>query len=166
MRTALYPGTFDPITYGHLDIIERAARIVDELVVAVYESSTFAPKQPLFSFDERRSFVESTIGDLENVRVDSFNGLLVDYARDIEAHIIVRGLRAVSDFEYEFQLAHMYRHLDPNLEVVCLMTNSDHLFVSSSIIKETAALGGNVEQLVPPVVASALAQRFVRGERE
>lgn len=160
MKKALYPGTFDPITNGHIDIAARAAKLFDELVVAIYVGSEQTGKQPMFSLDERVSFARQALGHLGNVSVDTFEGLLVDYARRVGAPTLVRGLRAVSDFEYEFQLAHMYHHLDPQLEIVCLMTSSEQSFISSSIIKEVVSLGGSIDELVPEAVAEALRQRF------
>lgn len=160
MRRAIYPGSFDPLTYGHIDIAKRAARIFDEIIVAVYMGSEKSPKQPLFSAEQRVKFATDNLCQLDNVTVDTFNELLVDYAKRVGARTVVRGLRAVSDFEYEFKLAHMYQHLDPELEIVCLMTGSDYSFISSSIIKEVASLGGSVDDLVPPQIAAALGERF------
>lgn len=160
MRTALYPGTFDPVTNGHIDIAARAAKLFDQLIVAIYVGSEQTGKQPMFSVENRVGFARQALGHVGNVSVDTFDGLLVDYARRVGAQTIVRGLRAVSDFEYEFQLAHMYHHLDPELEIVCLMTSSEQSFISSSIIKEVASLGGSIDELVPPAVAKALRQRF------
>jgi pantetheine-phosphate adenylyltransferase len=160
MRTAVYPGSFDPITNGHVDMIRRAASLFDRLIVTIYAGGEQAIKRPLFSAPERVQLASDSLRDLPNVSVDTFEGLLVDYARRVEAQTIVRGLRAVSDFEYEFKLAHMYKHLAPELEVVCLMTSSKHSFISSSIIKEVASLGGDVDSLVPPPVVNALAKQF------
>ena len=160
MGRAIYPGSFDPITFGHMDIARRAARIFDEIIIAIYVGRENSPKQPLFSVDQRVQFATDNLCHLGNVHVDTFDELLVDYAKRVGARTIVRGLRAVSDFEYEFKLAHMYQHLDPELEIICLMTSSDHSFISSSIIKEVASLGGSVDDLVPPQVASALRERF------
>src|SRR4026209_1407842 len=143
-RRAIYPGSFDPITLGHLDVARRAARLFDEIVVAIYEGQ----EKPgaLFTTDERLTLAREVFADgpESNIRVDSFSGLTVDYARSQDADVIVRGLRAVSDFEYEFKLAHMNEHLAPEIEVVCLMTSSGHSFISSSLIREVAALGGDV----------------------
>jgi pantetheine-phosphate adenylyltransferase len=160
MRRAIYPGSFDPITFGHIDIARRAARLFDELTIAIYAGSEKSPKQPLFSAEQRVKFATDNLCQFDNVTVDTFNELLVDYAKRVGASTVVRGLRAVSDFEYEFKLAHMYQHLDPELEIVCLMTSSDHSFISSSIIKEVASLGGSVDDLVPPQVAAALCERL------
>jgi pantetheine-phosphate adenylyltransferase len=159
-RVAIYPGSFDPITNGHLDLATRAARLCDRLIVAVYDGGERAVKRGLFSADERVAMAREALCLLDNVVIDTFDDLLVDYARSVGAQAIVRGLRAVSDFEYEFKLAHMYRHLAPELEVVCLMTGSSHAFISSSIIREVASLGGSVAGLVPPHVARALEARF------
>lgn len=159
MRRAVYPGSFDPITNGHVDIIKRSARLFDELIVAVYSGSQTS-KTPLFSPEERVKLIESCLCQVDNVTVDTFEGLLVDYVQRVGATNIVRGLRAVSDFEYEFKLAHMYQHLAPDLEIVCLMTSSDNSFISSSIIKEVASLGGSVDELVPVQVAESLRERF------
>jgi pantetheine-phosphate adenylyltransferase len=160
MRVAIYPGSFDPITNGHVDLARRAARLFDQLYVAVYNGSGKAVKQGLFPAQERVALARACLAHLDNVVVDTFEGLFVDYARSVGAQTIVRGLRAVSDFEYEFKLAHMYQHLAPELEVVCLMTSSSHSFISSSIIKEVASLGGSVVGLVPPPVAEALAAKY------
>ncbi len=159
-RVAVYPGTFDPITNGHVDLARRAARLFDRLIIAVYSSGDGAAKRPLFTTPERVEMVRLSVCDLANVEIDTFGSLLVDYARSVGAQTVVRGLRAVSDFEYEFKLAHMYRHLAPDLEVVCLMTSSSHSFISSSFIREVASLGGDISALVPEHVAAALRTRF------
>lgn len=164
-RVAVYPGTFDPITHGHVDIAERASRVFERVIVAIYDGGEKASKKPLFTAQERIVFARDSLCQFGNVSVDTFDNLLVDYCRAVEAGTIVRGLRAVSDFEYEFQLGHMYQHLDPELEVVCLMTRSDHSFISSSIIREVASLGGAVNDLVPEPVAAALRERFARSDR-
>lgn len=163
MRRAIYPGSFDPITFGHIDVARRAAGLFDELIVAVYEGSD--KPGALFSTAERIDLAQGAFagtGDAADgrIRVDSFSGLTVEYARARGALAIVRGLRAVSDFEYEFKLAHMNDHLAPEIEVVCLMTSSRHSFISSSMIREVAALGGDVDGLVPPHVRDALLARF------
>jgi pantetheine-phosphate adenylyltransferase len=155
-RRAIYPGSFDPITLGHVDVARRAARLFDELIIAVYEGQ----EKPgaLFTFPERVAMAREVVASVpeSNIRVDSFSGLTVDYARSQDAGVIVRGLRAVSDFEYEFKLAHMNEHLAPEIEVVCLMTSSGHSFISSSLIREVAALGGDIDGLVPATVRDAL----------
>ena len=155
-RRAIYPGSFDPVTLGHVDVARRAARLFDEVVVAVYEGQ----EKPgaFFSPQERMALVRAVVADVPetNIVVDSFSGLTVDYARSRDAGVIVRGLRAVSDFEYEFKLAHMNAHLAPGIEVVCLMTSSGHSFISSSLIREVAALGGDIDGLVPAIVGDAL----------
>lgn len=159
-RRAIYPGSFDPITLGHVDLVRRAARLFDEVILAVYEGSEKAGA--LFTPAERISLARAVLESVpeENIRVDSFSGLTVDYARSEDAGVIVRGLRAVSDFEYEFKLAHMNAHLAPDIEVVCLMTSSGHSFISSSLIREVAALGGDVNGLVPEIVGSALREKL------
>lgn len=157
---AIYPGSFDPITLGHLDVAHRAARIFDTLIVAVYAGSD--KPGALFTLEERLEMAREALADLDNVVVDSFSGLTVEYARAKGATTIVRGLRAVSDFEYEFKLAHMNEHLAPEIEVVCLMTSSRHSFVSSSLIREVASLGGDITGLVPAHVATALRARFAQ----
>jgi pantetheine-phosphate adenylyltransferase len=159
-RRAIYPGSFDPITLGHVDVARRAARLFDEVVLAVYEGSEKAGA--FFTPHERMELAREVLSSLPeaNIVVDSFSGLTVDYARSQDAGVIVRGLRAVSDFEYEFKLAHMNAHLAPEIEVVCLMTSSGHSFISSSLIREVAALGGDVEALVPTVVQEALTAKL------
>jgi pantetheine-phosphate adenylyltransferase len=163
MRVAVYPGTFDPITNGHVDLAMRASRLFDRLIVAVYSGGDGAPKRPLFTTEERVALAAASLRDYGNITIDTFQNLLVDYARGVGAQTVVRGLRAVSDFEYEFKLAHMYQHLAPELEVVCLMTSSSHSFISSSFIREVASLGGSVSGLVPAQVAAALEARFRTG---
>jgi pantetheine-phosphate adenylyltransferase len=154
MTLAIYPGSFDPITFGHIDVALRAARIFDNLVLAVYRES----EKPgaMFSIGERIELAREAVNVEPNISVDSFSGLTVDYARALGAKTIVRGLRAVSDFEYEFKLAHMNDHLAPEIEVVCLMTSSRHSFISSSLIREVASLGGDVNGLVPDHVRDAI----------
>jgi pantetheine-phosphate adenylyltransferase len=162
MTLAIYPGSFDPITVGHLDVAKRAARLFDEVIVAIYSQS----EKPgaLFTTVERLDLARQAVADLPNVSVDSFSGLTVEYARARGAGIIVRGLRAISDFEYEFKLAHMNAHLAPEIEVVCLMTSSRHSFISSSLIREVASLGGDVDGLVPDHVRDALRKKVDRGQ--
>jgi pantetheine-phosphate adenylyltransferase len=155
-RRAIYPGSFDPVTLGHVDVARRAARLFDEVVVAVYEGQE--KLGAFFTPEERMDLVRAVVAEVPeaNIVVDSFSGLTVDYARSRDAGVIVRGLRAVSDFEYEFKLAHMNAHLAPGIEVVCLMTSSGHSFISSSLIREVAALGGDIDGLVPATVGDAL----------
>ena len=159
-HVAFYPGSFDPITNGHVDVALRASRLFDELIVGIYQGDPLADKQSLFTAEERREMAIEALTGARNLRVDIYQGLTVDYARAVGAGIIVRGLRAVSDFEYEFKLAHMNRHMAPEIDVVCLMTSSQQSFVSSSFIKQVASLGGNVTGLVPTHVVEALARRF------
>ncbi len=158
MTVAVYPGSFDPITLGHVDLACRAARLFDSVVVGIYAGS----RKPgaLFDVDERVSMARAALEHFDNISVESFAGLTVELAREQGASAIVRGLRAVSDFEYEFKLTHMNHHLAPEIEVVCLMTSSRHSFVSSSLIREVASLGGDVSALVPANVELALAGRF------
>ncbi|MDQ3696054.1 MAG: pantetheine-phosphate adenylyltransferase [Chloroflexota bacterium] len=158
MTRAIYPGSFDPITLGHIDVAQRAARLFDELIVAVYEGAD--KPGALFTIEERLALAREAVRDVPAIGVDSFSGLTVEYARRQGADTIVRGLRAVSDFEYEFKLAHMNDHLAPEIEVVCLMTSSRHSFISSSLIREVGALGGNVDGLVPAHVGAALRTKF------
>lgn len=155
-RVAVYPGSFDPLTNGHLDIIERSLELFDKLVVAVAHNQR---KQPLFSLQERIDIVRA-VTDPSRVEVDTIEGLLVDYARAKGARAVVRGLRAVADFEYEFQMTLMNRRLAPDVETVFLMTRDDHSFVSSSLVKEVASFGGKVDEFVPPLVAERLKQRI------
>jgi len=163
MRRAIYPGSFDPITFGHVDVALRAATLFDELIVAVYAGR--GKPGGLFPVEERLALARDAFagGAGGAIRVDSFSGLTVEYARSRGAGTIVRGLRAVSDFEYEFKLAHMNDHLAPEIEVVCLMTSSRHSFISSSLIREVAALGGDLEGLVPPHVREALRAKVGTG---
>jgi pantetheine-phosphate adenylyltransferase len=154
---AVYPGTFDPITNGHADILRRALTLFDRVVVALADNPR---KQPLFSLRERTRLIRQTFADDDRVEVDSFDGLLVDYVRRRGARFVIRGLRAVADFEYEFQFAHMNRQLAPEVETIFLMTNEDNFFVSSSLVREVAQMGGNIVRVVPPVVAEALKKKL------
>ncbi len=157
MRKAIYPGTFDPITYGHLDIISRAAKLFDKIIIGVAEDTG---KNTLFTLEERLAMVQNQIKDMPNVEAKAFTGLLVEFAQEQKACTIVRGIRAVSDFEYEFQMSLMNKKLAPNLENIFLMTSSDYLFLSSKIIKQVSSLGGSVEALVPKEVAELLHARL------
>lgn len=157
MTTAVYAGTFDPLTNGHLDVTRRAAPLFDRLIVAVYDQS---PKNLLFTTAQRVDMFRDSVGDLANVQVEPYTGLTVDYARRIGAQVIVRGLRSLADFEREFQMALMNKKLVPEIEVVCLMTGTRYEFISSSLIKEVAMLGGDISDIVPPPVAEALARKF------
>ena len=163
-RTAIYPGSFDPLTNGHLAIIQRGLKIFDRLVVAVAHNPQ---KNPLFTVDEREALIAEAIQNDARVEVDSFDGLLVDYARRKGVHTVIRGLRAVSDFEYEFQLANMNRKLLPDFEAVFVMTGEDYFFVSAQLVREVATFGGDVTGLVPPNVAVGLRRKVaeIRGRR-
>lgn len=156
--TAIYPGSFDPITNGHLDLIERSSRLADRLVVAILRNEN---KNPLFSVDERMSMLREVVAPFPNVEVDSFNGLLVDYATGQGASLIVRGIRAVSDYEYELQMALMNRRLQPRIETVFLMAGEAYSFLSSRLVKEVIGLGGNISGLVPQVVERRLRDRIL-----
>ena len=156
MKTAIYPGTFDPITNGHLDLVKRASKLFHHVIVAVSDNRN---KQPMFTLDERLELIHSSIKDISNVSAEIFTSLLVDYAVQKEACAVIRGLRAISDFEYEFQMALMNRKMNPDLETVYLMPSSDLIFINSSIVKEIASLGGDVSDLVPKPVAKALIQK-------
>lgn len=160
---AVCPGSFDPVTNGHLDIIRRAAKVFDEVYVVVLSNSS---KRPLFSTDERTDLLKKVTKEIHNVKVDSFNGLLVDYAKSIGASAIVRGLRAVSDFEYEMQITSMNRVLNENIETFFVMTNNQYSFLSSSIVKEVAKYGANISDLVPLQVEQALKEKFLLKNKE
>jgi pantetheine-phosphate adenylyltransferase len=154
---AVYPGSFDPITYGHIDIIERGLEVFDEIIIAVARNSE---KKGLFSTAERIRLIEEALSGNPRVKVDTFEGLLVDYVVSRGSKVILRGLRAVSDFEYEFQIAQMNHNLKSEIETLFMMTSVPYGYLSSSIVKEVAALQGPVESLVPPVVRKALVEKF------
>jgi pantetheine-phosphate adenylyltransferase len=156
-RVAIYPGSFDPITHGHVDILRRSLVLFDRVIVAVAEN---VRKQALFTLAERQAMIRESIGVEPRVEVDSFEGLLVDYARKRGARAAIRGLRAIADFEYEFQFAHMNRHLAPDVETVFLMTSEESFYVSSSLVKEVAAMGGDITKVAPPSVVEALQKMF------
>jgi len=159
MRRAIYPGSFDPVTNGHLDVIERARKLFDEVVVAVARNDE---KQPLFSLTERLDLLRATAGRIENVRIAEFSGLLVEFARAEGVAAVIRGLRAVSDFEFEFQMALMNRNLNPTIETIFLMPKEEYTYLSSRIVKEIARLGGNISTFVPGCVAKALSRKFAQ----
>ena len=154
---AVYPGSFDPITNGHVDLIQRALRIFDRIIVAV---ATNAFKKPLFTIEERMEMIRASLVDHPRVTIDTFDGLLVEYCKSKNAMVIMRGLRAVTDFEYEFQLAMINRRLEPEVETVFLMTGLRWVFLSSSILKEAAIHGGNIEGMVPEIVFHKLREKF------
>ncbi len=158
MRTAIYPGSFDPVHNGHIDVIERAAKLCNRIIVAVAVNSA---KSGLFSMPERVDLIRQAVPDIKGLEVMSFEGLLVDFARQEKADAVIRGLRAVSDFEYEFQMALMNRSLDENLETIFLVPSQENIYLSSRIVKEVAHLGGNIDRFVPPVVREALAKKMV-----
>jgi pantetheine-phosphate adenylyltransferase len=158
-QTAVYPGSFDPITNGHVDIIKRGSKMFDRLIVLVAYNPNKKSKT-LFSVEERVTMIREVVGCYENVRVDSYPGLLVDYVKRVEANVILRGLRALSDFEYEFQLALINRRLDRGVETVFLMTGFRWFYTSSTIITEAASLGGSVKGLVPEIVYQKLQEKF------
>ena len=157
---AVYPGTFDPITNGHADILRRSLGIFDRVIVALAENPR---KAPLFSLEERRVMITEALGGDPRIEVDAFEGLLVDYVQRRGARAVIRGLRALADFEYEFQQTHMNRHLAPQVETVFLMTSEDSFFVSSSLVKEVALMGGDVSRMVPDAVVAALKAKNLKG---
>jgi len=157
MVTALYPGSFDPVTVGHVDVASRAAKLFDKVVIAVYETPT---KNLMFTDDERVELLKRSCQHLPNIEVTKFSGLMVRYAKEVNARVIVRGLRSGSDFEYEFEMAFMNRRLEPEVDLVCFMTSQDYMFVSASLLKEVAKLGGDITEMVPPHVAEAVYKKF------
>jgi pantetheine-phosphate adenylyltransferase len=163
MRTVIYPGSFDPLTNGHLDVIHRAAKLFDRVIVAVARNDS---KHPLFTMVERAQMVTKAVKHLNNVQVDHFEGLLIEYAERKKAQAIIRGLRAVSDFEFEFQLALMNRKLDERIETIFMMPKDTYTFLSSRIVKEIAHLGGDVSAFVPAHVRTALGQKFKKNPAE
>lgn len=156
-RIAVCPGSFDPITNGHIDIIQRGAKVFDEIYVVLLNNSS---KNPLFTIDERVALIKEATSHIPNVKVDTSKGLLVDYAKSVNAAAIIRGLRAVSDFEYEMQITSMNKVLDDNLETFFIMTKNKYSFLSSSIVKEVAKYNGDVSELVPPLVNEALKKKY------
>lgn len=156
-KIAIYPGTFDPFTLGHLDIVERAAKLFDEIIVTIAENSD---KEPMFSLAERKDFIENACQHVSNVRCKYFEGLLVDFALEVKASAIIRGLRAISDFEFEFQMALMNRRLNPEVSTVFLMPNEKYTYLNSTIVKEVAQFGGNVDKLVTDMVAAKLKEKY------
>ena len=156
---AIYPGTFDPIHFGHLNIMDRAAAIFDELIVAVYDHGV-PSKSLLFSVEERVEMIGASLDGRQNIAIRPYGGLTVDFARSVEAQVIVRGLRVFSDFEFEFRMALANQRLAPQIEVVTLMTREEHTFLSGTTVREIASFGGDVSSMVPPLVARALYDRF------
>jgi len=156
MIRAIYPGTFDPLTRGHEDLVRRASTLFDTVIVGVADSRS---KKPFFTLDERLEMARQVLGDLRNVEIVGFTGLLIDFARQRNARVVVRGLRAVSDFEYEFQLAGMNRNLNPDMETVFLTPSEQHMFISATLVREIAMFGGDVSKFVHPIVRAKLAAR-------
>lgn len=164
MRIFVYPGSFDPVTNGHLDIIERASAICDELIVAVLVNRS---KTPVFTMEERISFLKEVLAGRPNIRVMPFSGLLVDFMKEQKATTVIKGLRAVSDFEYEFQMALLNKNLNPEIETLFMMTNIRYSYLSSSAVRELASYGGNIRDLVPEVIVDRIYEKFrVRNERK
>ncbi|MDD3706381.1 MAG: pantetheine-phosphate adenylyltransferase [Clostridiaceae bacterium] len=159
MKIAVYPGSFDPTTNGHLDIVKRSGLLFDKVIVAVLNNPN---KKPLFSVEERVDILRRTCKDIENVEIDCFSGLLIDYAKSKNACAIVKGLRAVSDFEYELQMAHMNKKLNPDIETIFIMTNSRYSYLSSSLVKEVAQFGGCIKGLVPEIIEDEIYNRFMK----
>ncbi|NLC44506.1 MAG: pantetheine-phosphate adenylyltransferase [Clostridiales bacterium] len=157
MRIAVYPGSFDPLTYGHLDIIQRSSRVFDKVIVAVVKNQS---KKPLFSVDERIEFIKRCISNLPNVEVDHFEGLLVNFVTNKGAQVIIKGLRAMSDFEYEFQMALLNRKLQSEVETMFLMTDHKYSYLSSSMVKEIASLGGSIQDLVPEEILQDILDKY------
>lgn len=156
---AVYAGTFDPITYGHVDLVERASRIFDQVLIGIAESPQ---KKPLFSLEERVYLAAETLKNHKNVSVLGFDSLLLDFAKAHGANVILRGLRTVTDFDYEFQLASMNRHLNPRIESIFLMPSENYMYISSSLVREIASLGGDVTSFVPALVMNALQKKYAK----
>lgn len=159
MRIGVYPGSFDPVTEGHIDIIKRSSKILDRVIVGVARNYN---KKHLFTAEERIDFIKRSTKDLDNVRVESFEGLLMDYIHQKNAQVIIKGLRAISDFEYEFQMALMNRKLNPKIETIFMMTNSEYSYLSSSLVKEVARFGGCIKGLIPSVVEKEIFKKYNR----
>lgn len=157
MLRAIYPGSFDPVTYGHLDIIKRSCKIVDELIVGVLNNNA---KMPLFSAEERVKMLEEVTKDITNVRIVPFDGLLIDFARQMDAKVVIRGLRAITDFEYELQMSQTNHKLEPTVETMFLTTNIEYSYLSSTTVKEIVAFGGDISQFVPEAVAAKLQKKM------
>ena len=157
MRTAIYPGSFDPVTYGHIDIIKRSAKMVDKLIIGVLSNSS---KTPLFSVEERVKMLKEVTKDLGNVKVVPFDGLLVEFARQQKARLVIRGLRAITDFEYEIQMSQTNHKLEPEVETMFLTTNLKYSYLSSTIVREVAAFGGDISQFVPETVAKSIKEKM------
>jgi pantetheine-phosphate adenylyltransferase len=162
MRIGIYPGSFDPVTMGHLDIILRASKLVDRLIIGVLTNSS---KNPLFTTEERVLFLKDVTRDIPNVTIEAYGGLLVDYADEKEANIIVRGLRAITDFEYELQLAQTNHKLNPRVDTVFLTTSVEYAYLSSSTVREIAKYGGKIEQFVPPEVVQPVYEKYKKLRR-
>lgn len=158
MRVGVYPGSFDPVTNGHLDIIKRSSNVFDKIIVAVLNNTS---KTPLFSVEERILLLRESCKDIKNVEVDSFSGLLIEYLKKMDANVIIKGLRAVSDFEYEFQMALMNRTLEPDIETLFMMTTDKYSYISSSLVKEVVRFGGKVTGLVPETVENQLYEKLL-----
>ena len=161
MLRAIYPGSFDPVTFGHLDIIKRSSRLVDELIVGVLNNKA---KSPLFSVEERVRMLEEVTSDIPNIRIIPFGGLLVDFARRVDAGMVIRGLRAITDFEYELQMAQTNHKLEPDLETAFLTTSLESSYLSSTTVKEVAAFGGDISQFVPESVADRITEKMKKKE--
>ena len=157
MLRAIYPGSFDPVTYGDLDIIKRSCKIVDELIVGVLNNNA---KMPLFSAEERVKMLEEVTKDITNVRIVPFDGLLIDFARQMDAKVVIRGLRAITDFEYELQMSQTNHKLEPTVETMFLTTNIEYSYLSSTTVKEIVAFGGDISQFVPEAVAAKLQKKM------
>ena len=157
MRTAIYPGTFDPVTLGHLDVLHRASRIFDRVIIAVARNEA---KEPTLSFDKRAELIKENLLDTTNIEIRRFDGLVIDFAKEMDACALIRGVRAVSDFEYEMQMAQMNRNLDGSIETLFLMPNEAYTFISSRLIKQVAAYGGDISKFVSPNVFEALKEKF------
>ncbi|MCI5648673.1 MAG: pantetheine-phosphate adenylyltransferase [Fusicatenibacter sp.] len=161
MKIAVYPGTFDPVTYGHLDVVMRASKLFDRVIVGVLHNST---KSPLFSVEERVNILKKAVAEIPNVEVQSFRGLAVEFARECQAHTIVRGLRAITDFEYELQMAQTNRILEPEVDTTFLITSLEYAYLSSTTVKEVAAFGGDIHNFVPDFVAEEIRRKYTAAE--